>query len=125
MGPFQRPGHGVRKAYKKWGQPRFHLASMLQQPSPYTSPLLDRREKLRVRLMPSQLPGSSLMMPTLVFQVVQFTSSTLQGKETGGQEAGSLRAMPSFPGQGVGPTVQTREAHRSGWEDLVLTLITR
>lgn len=47
---------------------------------PHASPLLDRREKLKVRLTPSQLPGSSLMMPTLVFQVVQFTSSTLQGK---------------------------------------------
>lgn len=55
-------------------------------PAPHTSPLLDRREKLRVRLMPSQLPGSSLMMPTLVFQVVQFTSSTLQGEEMRSRE---------------------------------------
>lgn len=44
---------------------------------PHASPLPDRREKLRVRLMPSQSPGSSLMIPTLVFQVVQLTSSTL------------------------------------------------
>lgn len=51
------------------------------------SPRPDLREKLRVRLTPSQLPGSSLMMPTLVFQVVQFTSSTLwrRGQGLGGQ----------------------------------------
>jgi hypothetical protein len=46
-----------------------------------------------VRLTPSQFPGSSLMMPTLVFQVVQFTSSTLQVREQD-QEAKDLLASP-------------------------------
>lgn len=45
-----------------------------------------------------------MMMPTLVFQVVQFTSSTLQGEETGQQGAGGLGAMPSFLGRGLDPT---------------------
>lgn len=68
--------------------------------------------------MPSQLPGSSLMMPTLVFQVVQFTSSTLRSEEKGEPGAGRLRAMPSPPGRGLGPTGQTQEADKSRWGDI-------
>lgn len=86
----------MRKVCKEGETPRLHLPRMPQYPSPHTSPLPERREKLRVRLMPSQLPGSSLMMPTLVFQVVQFTSSTLQGEGTGQQGADGLKARPSF-----------------------------
>lgn len=62
-----------------------------------------------MRLMPSQLPGSSLMMPTLVFQVVQFTSSTLQGEEMGEQGAGSLRALPAFQVEGLGPQAKPKK----------------
>lgn len=108
----------MRKVCKEWGIARLYLSSMPWHPSPHTSPRPDRREKLRVRLMPSQLPGSSLMMPTLVFQVVQFTSSTLLSEEMRKQRAGDLRVMPSFPGQGLGPTGQSQGAHRPGWGDI-------
>lgn len=53
--------------------------------------------------MPSQLPGSSLMIPTLVFQVVQLTSSTLQGKETRELGANGLKVVPIFPVEGLVP----------------------
>lgn len=73
-----------------------------------------------MRLTPSQLPGSSLMMPTLVFQVVQFTSSTLQGK--GPREPESSAQLPRPRAL---PTGQARETHpspqagREGGEDLI------
>lgn len=68
----------------------------------HTSPRPDLREKLRVRLTPSQLPGSSLMRPTLVFQVVQFTSSTLQGKGWGlGGQLSKARHSRQRDGQGL------------------------
>lgn len=59
--------------------------------------------------MPSQLPGSSLMMPTLVFQVVQLTSSTLQGKETRELGADGLKAMPIFPVEGLVPQANPKK----------------
>ena len=63
--------------------------------------------------MPSQLPGSSLMMPTLVFQVVQFTSSTLQGEEMGQQGAGGPQPRgPSAPSDQGRDTAGKRRARR-------------
>ena len=93
-----------RGCSRGWGPPGFTCP-----PSSRASPRLDRREKLRVRLMPSQLPGSSLMMPTLVFQVVQFTSSTLQGEEMGQQGAGGPQPRgPSAPADQGGETQLVR-----------------
>ena len=62
--------------------------------------------------MPSQLPGSSLMMPTLVFQVVQFTSSTLRGDGAAGSwwSTAPQSQRPRRPGRG--DTAGKRRARR-------------
>lgn len=52
-------------------------AAAITSASLKASPLPGLMEKLRFRLRSPEYPGSSLMMPRLVFHVDQFTSSTL------------------------------------------------
>lgn len=107
---------GTGRPARSMGHPgltcQHHVTSVPRFPAPHASPLPDRREKLRVRLTPSQSPGSSLMMPTLLFQVVQFTSSTLQDEDRGfGQQA---TEVPAACFQVQGSTQPNEEADKAG-----------